>query len=468
LKVVLCVHGFPPEHLGGTERSAEALAWGLARRGHEVVVVAGSCEEAEGDGVTVRKQTEARDGVSFRLERWTRPDLYFDHWHKSKSARVGTAFRQLLRREQPDLVHVLHWLRLSRDLVAIASGLGIRTIISMGDSWINCPLTFRVLPESGEICDKALSPVHCIACSGRVAPRTPWVSMEAGFMQLGERTRDLALELQLAGARLVPSRSFGERLLAGLGAQAQAFEFDVVAPCAPAFGTEPKRDRSWETLRLGSWGGLSALKGTDLIFEAISNLTDPSQVELQLAGPENPAGYFEALSADYPAVRATYHGTFEARELPQNPVTHVHAMVSASRAPESFGIVLEEARALGLPAVLSGVGAYLERGGEERGALLFTAGNAESLGSTIQRLLESTGLLEDLGRRLPPARDSTVVTQMHLTVYERVLAGDAPTKSLSEDWYSERLVNFAEEEWDRALSACSPAELGWSVEEESP
>ena len=41
MKVCLVAHGYPPELVGGTEKSVQVLARGLARAGDEVLVVAG-------------------------------------------------------------------------------------------------------------------------------------------------------------------------------------------------------------------------------------------------------------------------------------------------------------------------------------------------------------------------------------------------------------------------------------------
>ena len=80
MKLVLCVHGYPPELVGGTEVSAQALAQGLARAGHQVLVVAGSWQAAKAGQVAIRPEVHQIPGAgSLRVERWTRPDLHFDH-----------------------------------------------------------------------------------------------------------------------------------------------------------------------------------------------------------------------------------------------------------------------------------------------------------------------------------------------------------------------------------------------------
>ncbi len=462
MKLVLCVHGYPPELVGGTEVSAQALAQGLARAGHQVLVVAGSWQAAKAGQVAIRPEVHQIPGAgSLRVERWTRPDLHFDHWHKTKSARVGARFRELLQREKPDLVHVLHWLRLTRDLVQIAAEERIPAVISLGDSWVSCPLTFRVKPDSQVPCEEALSAMTCISCAAKVLPRTPWVSMEAGFMEFANRGMALTKELQLAQACLVPSQSFADRQQQGLGPAVQ-MRAKLQAPCGveDSFAAQRKPlPVAPLPLRLGSWGQLSQLKGSDLLFEAIAGLESPGSVRLELAGGEQTEGYVQSLQAQYPSVQATYHGPYEVAELPTHAVTAVHAMLSASRAPESFGIVLEEARALGLPSVLPNLGAFRERAGESLGSLMFDVGDALSLRKAIERLLAEKQLLSTLRDSLPPAIRQLDVLEQHCAHYERVLAEGQVPEVPAHEWYTDRMALFAEEEWDRSLACATQAEL---------
>jgi glycosyltransferase involved in cell wall biosynthesis len=463
MKVVLCVHGYPPEMLGGTEISARNLAEGLAAEGHDVLVVAGSWQEPKPGEVAIRSETRDVAGAgTLRVERWTRPDLYFDHWHKSKSPRVGEAFRALLQREKPDLVHVLHWMRLTRDLVQIAAQEKTPALISLGDSWVSCPLTFRVKPDTEQGCNEPLSAMTCTRCAAQVPPRTPWVGMEGAFMEFANREQALAQELRLAGACLVPSDALREQQARGLGLEG-ALDAHVQAPCGVqdnlVAGEHTTSDAS-RPLRLGAWGQLSPLKGTDLLFQAIAMLEVPEFVHLELAGGEIRPGYVESLRNDYPSVSATYHGAYDVAQLAGHPVTAVRAMVSASRAPESFGVVLEESRALGLPSLLPDLGAFRERGGESRGALLFESGSAQSLGAAIQRLIDEEGLLAKLRNALSPAIRQEDVVRQHLVHYGRVIAGGPASTVQPHEWYTDRMALFAEEEWDRSLAAASHEDLG--------
>jgi len=101
LKVLLALHGYPPELVGGTENSARALARGLVRRGDEVCVVAGSMAWQEGFRTSVAEDADPRSGRTYRVLRIHRDDPFFDHWHKS--VHPGVAREVVIRERQERL-----------------------------------------------------------------------------------------------------------------------------------------------------------------------------------------------------------------------------------------------------------------------------------------------------------------------------------------------------------------------------
>lgn len=462
MKIVLAVHGFPPAELGGTEQSALGLARALAAAGHDPIVVAGSSEPAGGDDLRL----EETHVEGLRVVRFHRPDLYFDHWQKSRSVRVSEAFRDLLRREQPDLVHVLHWLRLSRDLVLSAAREGVPAVVSLNDLWTSCPLTFRLDPKTRTVCHKPLAAVQCISCAGQVPPRTPWVPLEGALLEFAGREADLARELKLARRILVPSRSHAERL-ARFVDHIDADAVSVVAPRGLGALAMPARcPAAAPPLRLYAFGSLSALKGTDLLIEAAADARLAGAVEVQLAGREEQPGWLQNQLARFRAARVNYLGPYAAEDLFGGALARAaldsHLFVSASRAPESFALVLDEARALGLACVLPAQGAFLERASEGVGATFFEAGNLESLVQALARLVADPAEVKRLAATVPAPVPEQEVLAGHLAAYDESLAA-GPPENLGvppDEWYARRMALFAEAEWDRGLRQSDPGALG--------
>lgn len=96
---------------------------------------------------------------------------------------------------------------------------------------------------------------------------------------------------------------------------------------------------------------------------------------------------------------------------------------------ESFGIVLAEAMAAGLPIVASDIGGYRDVARDGREAILVSPGDAASLAAGVRRVLDDPRLAQSLGAAGPVrARDFAwpVVTRAILEVYEEARHATVP------------------------------------------
>jgi len=467
VKVLIAVHGYPPELVGGTELWAQDSARGLAQRGHGVRVVSGSLRGS--GGLRVEREAAGPDGVE--AVRFLRGDLYFDHWQKSNSVEVARAFAQELSAFEPDVVHVMHWLRLSDDLVRVAARAGIPAVVSLQDRFVDCLLAFRVDPRTQSLCAAPYAPLGCVTCAQHVPPRTPWIPREQQFLLFGQRDQALRAELRSAAAVTVPHASLGEELTPLLEGAGVAWRTLAPPPieldCSSPRGSDHLESSA---LRVGVWGGLSALKGTDLILEALQRLEDPRRVEVRFAGTcADPA-----LEREYRqrarGLRVEFLGPYERRALAQHSVVDVNVMVSGSRAPETYGFVLDEARALGLPAVLPRAGAFAERGSLEQGVLHYASGSSEELALVLSRLRYERGLLETLRAAARRAqadaaqrrRQRDALGELELLYDGALQRGVAASEESAPAWFEERMRTAEREAWDAACSRTPPSELGFS------
>lgn len=455
--------------MGGTELAVQAQARGLAARGVDVAVAAGSVRWEGGFRTSTEEDRDPATGRAFPVHRIHRADLYFDHWQKSASPAVARAFRELLRAERPDVVHVQHWIRLTRDLVAVAAEEGIPAVVTLHDLWTTCLLSFRVQPGTAEACRERAGYSPCAACAGGLPPRTPWIAPEDARMAFAERAMEVTRELDLARAVIVPSAAHARAVERFLGRAAGALGGRVIPPgrdlALPRRAPLPP-PREHGRLELGSWGHLHPLKGADVILEAL-RLPSPElgPVRLHLAGAEVDRAYAARLRELARGLDVVLHGPFAAEELATHPVTAVHALVSGSRAHESWGLVLDEAWALGLPAVLPDAGAFAERAGADgaRGALLYDQGDARSLRGRLAALAREHAAL---AARVPAEPCPGVADTVALLVeaYEDALAA-GPPRAPARDPLRELVRERSLEAWDAALAKRTPAELGF---EEAP
>jgi len=457
VRVLLALHGYPPELLGGTEAAVQGLARGLIARGHEVCVVAGSMAHGPEP-----RRTEERQADGVTVVRLHRSDLYFDHWQKSFNADVAGMFAAELARFRPDVIHVHHWIRMTRDLVAIAARAGVPAAVTLHDFWPSCLITFRVRPDTQEPCDAELAPSPCLACAALVPPRTPWLGKEQQMIALFEHKADLVRELTLARAVLAPTRTHAELVSRFLGLAPGDLAVRVV-PNGRALALAPRAPEAGEKLVLGTWGSLHPLKGVDLILEALHRLPDPARVRLHVAGEPVTPAYDARLRELARGLDVTFHGRYAVEELARHPVGGAALMVSGSRARESFGLVVDEACALGMGMVLPRAGAFPERLRDGEGCRFYRPGDAGDLARTLAELIEAPAEVARLRDSLPASEDLSPGLDAHvervLAVYAEVVAAGAPATA-PRDWWALRLAREATAAWDRALEASDPGELG--------
>ncbi|MCA8975114.1 MAG: glycosyltransferase [Planctomycetes bacterium] len=469
MKILLALQGFPPELMGGTENSARETAHALVRAGHEVVIVAGSDRWQDGFRLTEQEEIESRTGRVIRVFRIHRDDLYFCHWQKSLSVAVGRTFQEVLRRERPDLVHVHHWLRLSRDLVWRAAQEGIPAMVTLHDMWSTCLVCFRIRPDTRDICTTPLAASACTGCAAHLVPRTPWRSAAEVSAEADRFRQDLIREVRLARAVVALSHAHVRQVEAvtaprGVPVRPLLLGCDLDLPRKPPLAPPAELG----VLRLGCWATLHPLKGQDTLIEAVRLAAGgPLPIELHLAGNQSDAAFIASLrTAAAAADLAVFvHGSYPAGGLPFHPVTDVHLMIAGTRALETWGVVIDEAVALGLPMILPESGAYPEHiGGRGRGALFYERSNAESLAAVLRRLQREPGLVAALRAELPTLREILPTVEAHVgqleRIYRDVCAQGAPAvEPIDRD--REEADEAAQRAWDRALESCSPEQLGF-------
>ena len=332
MKVLFVLHQFPPEGDGGTERSVRAIAIAMRDLGHDVVIVSGSLQ--------VMATAPAEEGAfaGLRVIRLHRDDLYFESWWKTWSPTVSAAFAAVLAREQPDVVHVQHWLRLSSDLVRQARGHGAIAAATVHD-------VFPVLAR----CVRRADETGCAA-----PPLEPCLGEAERAEAFAFHRRDFAEDLRAAQLRYAPSRAHAE-LVAGL-APAELGAFAVARPPLLAV---PARTSSLapgqRRRRLVTWGALYPDKGVHTLLEALARVPG---WELTVFGEAADPQYRRHLEALAVGQTVRFAGRFTATDLAQHAADYA---VLPSLALESYGLTLDEAMHLGWPMLAADLPAYRER-----------------------------------------------------------------------------------------------------------
>jgi len=132
-------------------------------------------------------------------------------------------------------------------------------------------------------------------------------------------------------------------------------------------------------------GRLHPMKGFNVLIKALGLLNDP-RVILIVAGEGSDDQKLKTLAAEQPCSQTIHF--LGHREDMETLYQQAHCLALPSVSHESFGFVLAEAMAFGLPTITSDFGPLPEINIDGETGLVVPSGNAESLSRAIQHLAD--------------------------------------------------------------------------------
>lgn len=359
--------GWYPD-VGGVESHTRDLARELVRRGHRVRALALDMSAGlEPYSVATRELDEVRvTRMAYRF-----------HDHRAladlvSSPRAETVARTWARAERLDLVHVHHASGWGLGILPALAAADVPAVMTLHDFWPLCPRG-QMLRTDGEVCGEA-SPARCAPCLARTWPHLmPSGGGEAravGGEALGgdepaaaARTASSLLALGTARRLFTPSHSTRAAYVrAGLDeGRIEVVENGVdVEELARAVAALRARAAPRTELRLGVLGTVLPSKGALELARVFVEARVPGltlEIHGALPGYHGDERYVEelrALAAREPLVRV--HGPFDHRRLAEILAT-LDGVAAPSRWNEVYGLTVREARAAGLPVLVSDAGA---------------------------------------------------------------------------------------------------------------
>ncbi len=379
MKIALTCPNFPPEFTGGTERVSFALAKSLQARAQELLIIAGSDRLHAGEDIL----REEHAGLSIcRLPRNSSEEYGLD----LRRPRIQRLIDEILDREGIQVLHVQHWATLCTGLLRSARSRGIVAVATLHDMWTACPRFFR-RPPAGIHCPREDGRDACLPC----ADQNLALGQERVAALIQERDRDMQAELAAADAITVPSQASADRIRRHLP---WSNEIQVVPHgLLEAVAHEKSQPRVEAPLRIGSFGNLVEEKGIALLPEALAGIPG---VELHLFGPFLEASFRELVEkrSEELGVSLHCHGSWSSGD--RHPALSLDLALFPSLCEESYGLVVEEALAHGVPVLVSNRGALGERIGV--GGRVVSIGDVAFWADAIRDLVENPHKLVELRR----------------------------------------------------------------------
>src|SRR5262249_52664680 len=208
MRILVIVHGFPPDAEAGSEIYARDHALALHRAyGDTILVITRDADPARSE-YDVR--IDRRDGLTIASINNTFGDVRgFEDSYRNE--RIGSISAALIDDFHPDVAHVHHLTCLSTTIVRALADRGVPVVMTLHDYWLMCHRG-QLLNREYRLCDGP-GEAGCGACLDPTAGAPPIVRRAARAVPVFARAvRDARRGEVRRGAALVStSRSIGEQ-----------------------------------------------------------------------------------------------------------------------------------------------------------------------------------------------------------------------------------------------------------------
>jgi len=324
MKVLLVVHGYPPERFGGTETYTRWLAHALARRGHEVGVFTRTASPGEEYELSTYKDNEV--AVWKIRNTYSTHNDYEMHYHNPY---VEERFEQVIKEFKPDVVHFTYLLGgLSAGCLLVAKSAGIKTVVTLTDFHHLCAWGQLFTPD-GAMCPGPMAGIRCASCFAGEDPyagiawwKRPFIKLlppekradrlrSPGVERMKKRLRYLRGVLEKADEVIFPTDA-----LAGpyrhWGIVGREIPFGLDYSIFEGFQRTPS-----DKLRLLFIGQLRPHKGLHVLTEALRGLDDIDSWTLVIYAEGNSEEEKQYLADSMRGLddRVRYRATFDPGEI---------------------------------------------------------------------------------------------------------------------------------------------------------
>ena len=437
MKVLQVLNHFLPQQTAGTEVYSWALSKELRIKGIEVIVVVpnygkSTDNEYEYDGLTVYQFAEPsvvdRELImGFRV---------------ADGLKAFTAF---LENEKPDIVH-FHELAGSNGIgiahVRVAKKLGLKIVMSFHLSGYSCKTGTLKYKEKSS-CDGVINRFTCSTCylhkkglgvvapvislaanlfyKCRIDPRTlknP-IATAFGTAYIIQDLDDQLHELIELSDQVVCLTHWFKNILINNKVSEKKISFIPQGLPTPN-GNEVIRKNKTNKLRLLFLGRISQFKGLHLLIRALESLPE-TEIELSIFGQGDGTDYeLNCRERTKDKLNIYWLGTVSQKKVIAEMRKH-DLLCLCSTFSEMSPLVIQEARAAGLPIIASNVYGNMEQLENGAGGISFEMNNYQSLKSQLLKILANRNLLQQFKNQIEPPTNFQEIGQKYINIYEKIL-----------------------------------------------
>jgi len=430
MNICIATDLFPPEG-GGSERSTYFLAKGLAKRGHNILVVMPHFGQK-----TVYEEHKWFKIIRFRYLR--APNVAFLRnvvQNELLYIYMTQMLKKIVKTYEIELIHAQNMLTVPPSVV-VAKKTAIPAIAHIRDYW---PICFRrsFMRNNGSVCDRCNSKnlINCIRQEGQLSSffmpaSIPYISANMGLKQLLLNRADHVIAISDAVRKMLLARPL---MVMKHFSRLSPQKISVVPNIMPI---PSKSLTENELLRMRRYykldekdmlvlyvGQLTYDKGVHILIKAFEQLLSKNtSLKLIILGKGPLASHLEKIKGRF-GDQLRYFGF-----LPYNKVLQFYQMadivVVPSVWPEALGRVIIEAMALRKPVIATKVGGIPEIITHEKDGILVEPGNPKEIEHALFILINDPDLRSRIGlegrKTVEKRYNEAIVCDQILSIYKKL------------------------------------------------
>ena len=437
MKIILCLHHFLPEFVGGTEIYVANLAKQIVQQGKEAVVIIpnlgiDTTEEYFHEGIRVIRYAENSIEDRSMILGKKKPDGL-------------KVFSQIVEKEKPGLVH-FHELAPGRGInifhVEKVKELEIPLVITFHVPFYTC-LRGTLLYKGQEKCDGEIIIERCTACmyqqkniTGAKASLLNKIAMglfhlhinstslnssmgtALGFPFVIDKMKKDLLRLSFLAEKIVVIADWYKEILLRNNVPGNKMVF-IKQGLPNTEIRKPVKSSFTAPLRVVYIGRITALKGLDLLIDAVLKIT-PLKIQLDIYGSETNDPYvLECKEKSGDHTNMNWKGRINSSQV-IDTLSKYHVLCLPS-AFEMSSLVIQEAFAAGIPVLASDVYGNAEQVKENENGWLFQLNSENDLQNKLEMLINNPEMIEKTRENLPPVNTFEKVGADHIELYKEVM-----------------------------------------------
>lgn len=370
MRILLVIHGYPPYYMAGSEVYTYNLARELAKT-NEVFVF----HRIEDKDIPLHQFFDSfEEGVHIRkINNYEpTPATFYD---KYLNPVIDDAFREYVKRVNPDVVHIGHLSHLSTQIPIIAKReFGLPVLFTIHDFWMFCHRGQLINPQNWEICPLP-NVAQCTKCAAFHYQKDDFESR-----LIEERDEHIRQTLDCIDVFFAPSHTL-ENFFINMGVNRRKivyakYGFNVSKLAKHSKELHPE-------ITFGFTGRIIHTKGVHLLCEAFKKVE--GNAKLLIYGDYG-SDYGNRLKEHYSSDRIQFKGSYHNNEL-QSVLDSLDILVCPSIWLENAPLVIQEAQSVELPVLVSDRGGMAELVHDGIDGFTFKLGDTKDLSNKIQDLV---------------------------------------------------------------------------------